>query len=449
LKRLEQRGLTSSTRATSRELIRRIYFDLIGLPPTPDEVKEFEQAAQKDHAAAWKHLVDRLLGSKHFGERWGRHWLDVVRFGESQGFERDKLRDNLWHYRDWVIDALNRDLPYDEFVRQQIAGDILYPGDPNAVTATGFLVAGPWDEVGQSQRSAAMKAVVREVEIEDYVGTIGQTFLGLTVNCARCHDHKFDPIRQKEYYQLASAVSGVRHGSRNVISRSDQQQLDRITAEIRTAQDEIAKIDGVVRNRLLKATSRSSGPLAVQIQPIARWDFEKDTSDRIGKLHATQHPKAKIVDGRLVLDGGTGYAATHHVDATLTEKTLEAWVRLDKLEQRAGAAISVHATNGVFDAIVFGEREPGKWMAGSDFFKRTKNLNAPPETAAVDGFVHVAISYDSDGTIACYRNGRPYGDPYKSSGLVEFRPGQWYVMFGLRTGGPTPNRQLRGLLEAA
>jgi mono/diheme cytochrome c family protein len=214
--RLTAAGLTQSPRATPRELMRRLSFDLIGLPPSPAELVQFEQLWHNDREAAWGDLVETLLSSRHFGERWGRHWLDVVRFGESQGFERDKLRDNLWHYRDWVIDALNRDLPYDEFVRQQLAGDILYPGDPDAITATGFLVAGPWDEVGQSQQSAAMKAVVRQDEIEDYVGTIGQTFLGLTVNCARCHNHKFDPISQKEYYRLASAVGGVRHGSRDV-----------------------------------------------------------------------------------------------------------------------------------------------------------------------------------------------------------------------------------------
>ncbi len=220
-KRVRQ-GLTPSAEATARVLLRRLSFDLTGLPPAPEQVSQFEQAMLQSGEAAFNDLVNRLLDSKHFGERWGRHWLDVVRFGESQGYERDKLRTDSWYYRDWVIDAFNSDMPYDEFVRQQLAGDILYPGNASAVIATGFLVAGPWDEVGQSQQSTAMKAVVRQDEIEDYVGTIAQTFLGLTVNCARCHDHKFDPILQKEYYQLASAVGGVRHGSRDVVSANDQ-----------------------------------------------------------------------------------------------------------------------------------------------------------------------------------------------------------------------------------
>ncbi len=250
--RLQQSGLTPSAEASPRVLIRRLTFDLLGLPPAPEDVLRFENAVRTDGDAALNELVDQLLGSRHFGERWARHWLDVVRFGESQGFERDKLRDDSWYYRDWVIHALNEDMPYDEFVRQQIAGDILYPDDANAITATGFLVAGPWDEVGQSQRSVVMKAVVRQDEIEDYVGTIGQTFLGLTVNCARCHDHKFDPIRQKEYYQLAAAVGGVHHGSRNVSPPEGNKRTSQIDTPIQSAPDGGDKIELVAANRLLQ-----------------------------------------------------------------------------------------------------------------------------------------------------------------------------------------------------
>ena len=448
LQKLEQRKLTPAPEAAPQVLIRRLYFSLIGLPPSPEEVAEFEAAVAKGRDAALKDLVEKLLSSRHFGERWGRHWLDVARFGESQGFERDKLRTNSWHYRDWVINAINNDMPYNEFVRQQLAGDILYPNDPDAITATGFLVAGPWDEVGQSMRSAAMRAVVRQDEIEDYVGTIGQTFLGLTVNCARCHDHKFDPIMQKEYYQLASAVGGVKHGSRPVNSKANQQRVQELNTEIRRTQDQIARVESAARNRLLKKQADFGQELPTRVQPISRWDFEKNTNDGIGKTHATQHPKASIVDGRLVLDEKTGYAATHMQNFALEEKTLEAWVKLDDLDQRAGAAISVHTRNNQFDAIVFAERKPKKWMAGSDFFNRTKDLTAPDESTT-DGFIHLAIAYHSDGTIACYRNGKPYGEPYQSTGPFRFEPGQWYVMFGLRTGGPHPNRQLRGLLEAA
>lgn len=446
--RLNSKGLKPSPRATPEVLIRRLSFDLTGLPPSPSQVTEFLAAWQKDADSAADSLVDQLLASPHFGERWGRHWLDVVRFGESQGFERDKLRSNSWYYRDWVIDALNSDMPYDEFARRQLAGDVIGPKDPAYITATGFLVAGPWDEVGQSQRSQTMKAIVRQDEIEDYVGTISQTFLGLTVNCARCHDHKFDPILQKEYYQLAAAVGGVRHGQRSVNTEENRQQLIVLKGRIREVQDKISQLEQAVRNRLLKEQEQREN-LPKRVRPIARWDFESDLRDSIGELHATQHPDATIEDGRLVLNGGKGYAATHHQSFLLGEKTIEAWVKLDGLDQKAGAAISVHSTDNEFDAIVYAERKPRRWMAGSDFFKRTTDLSVPAEDTADNEFIHMAITYATDGTISCYRNGKPYGKPYRKAPMSLFHPNMWYVMFGIRTGGPNPKNQLRGWLEAA
>jgi hypothetical protein len=209
LAKLEAEGLTPSPEADARTLIRRLHFDLTGLPSDP-----------KGSLHSPLGLADRLLASPHYGERWARHWLDIVRFGESNGFEHDELRKNAWPYRDWVIQAINKDLPFDEFARLQIAGDVLRSDDPGAVSATGFLVAGGYDSVGQGQASAAMKRAVRQDELEDIVGTIGQTFLGLTVQCARCHDHKFDPVRTDEYYRLTAAVAGVRHGEREIAGPS-------------------------------------------------------------------------------------------------------------------------------------------------------------------------------------------------------------------------------------
>jgi hypothetical protein len=207
LAKLEAEGLTPSPEADPRTLVRRLHFGLTGLPPTPDDVASF----QKENA--YEARVTQLLNAPAYGERWARHWLDVVRFSESHGFEHDELRTNAWPYRDWVIDAFNNDMPYDQFARKQIAGDVL-PAKEQAISATGFLVAGGFDSVGQSQQSVAMKAVVRQDELEDIVGVVGQTFLGMTVHCARCHDHKFDPIRTEEYYQLTAALAGVRHGQR-------------------------------------------------------------------------------------------------------------------------------------------------------------------------------------------------------------------------------------------
>src|SRR5262245_32248332 len=209
LDRLHKEGLAPSPEADRRILIRRLYFDLVGLPPEPHQVEAFI-ADSSD--GAYGRLVDRLLDSPHFGERWARHWLDIVRYGESQGFERNKFRPSAWKYRDFVVEAFNSDLPYDDFVRWQIAGDALRPDDPLAVIASGFLVMGPYDLTAYNNGTADMRAFAREEELESLVGAVCQTFLGLTVNCSRCHDHKFDPVTQKEFYQISSVLGGTYQG---------------------------------------------------------------------------------------------------------------------------------------------------------------------------------------------------------------------------------------------
>ena len=201
---MRQQGLSPSARADQRVLIRRLTLDLTGLPPTPAEVTAFEN----DNAAdAYERLVDRLLASPRYGERWARHWLDVARFAESNGFETNTARPNAWRYRDWVIGALNSDMPYDQFLKRQLAGDQL--GDP---AATGFLVGGPWDEV--KSPDIGLTSQQRADELADMTGTVGSAFLGLTVACARCHAHKFDPISQTDYHAMVACLAGVQHGNR-------------------------------------------------------------------------------------------------------------------------------------------------------------------------------------------------------------------------------------------
>ncbi len=191
---LRKNGLSWNPPASRRDLIRRAYFDLTGLPPTFDEVKAFEKDRSPN---AWTKVVDRLLASPQYGERWGRHWLDIVRYADSGGFEGDKDRPNAWRYRDWVINAFNKDMPYNTFLEYQLAGDELAPGDPAALVATGFLAAGPKDIVENNARTRAN-------EVDDLVATTGSAFLGLTIACARCHDHKYDPLPQADYYRLAA-----------------------------------------------------------------------------------------------------------------------------------------------------------------------------------------------------------------------------------------------------
>ena len=200
LARLEARGIKPNRPVDRRVLIRRAAFDLTGLPPTPEEVEAFVNDQTVD---AEGRLIDRLLASPHYGERWGRHWLDLARYAESHGFEQDDDRPTAYPYRDFVIEALNRDLAYDTFVRWQIAGDELAPGDTLALKATGFLAAG----VHSTQITANQVEKERYDELDDLASTIGTSMLGLTIGCARCHDHKYDPIPQKDYYRLISTFT--------------------------------------------------------------------------------------------------------------------------------------------------------------------------------------------------------------------------------------------------
>ena len=201
---MRAKGLEPSPPADRATLIRRLSFDLIGLPPTPDEIDAFLNDPSPD---AYENIVDRLLASPHYGERQARHWLDLARFAESHGFEHDYDRPSAYHYRDFLIEALNRDLPYDQFVAWQLAGDELAPDDPLALKATGFLAAG----VHSTQITANQAEKERYDELDDMLNTTGTAFLGLTLGCARCHDHKYDPIPQADYYaMLATFTTTVR-----------------------------------------------------------------------------------------------------------------------------------------------------------------------------------------------------------------------------------------------
>jgi mono/diheme cytochrome c family protein len=225
LARLEKDGLAPSPPADRATLCRRLFFSIIGLPPAPEDVAAF---TLDDSPDASERLADRLLASPRYGERWARHWLDVVRFAESHGFEMNQPRPNAWPYRDYVIVALNSDLPYDQFVRQQIAGDIL-----GANEATGFLVGGPWDQV--KSPDPVLTAQQRADELHDMINTTGTTFLGLTLGCARCHTHKFDPIPQTDYYALKAVFAGVQHGERPrdaADARRRQEQAEKVREEL-------------------------------------------------------------------------------------------------------------------------------------------------------------------------------------------------------------------------
>ncbi|MCP4814423.1 MAG: DUF1549 domain-containing protein, partial [Planctomycetaceae bacterium] len=217
LSRLEASKMEPAPPADRRTLVRRAYFDLLGLPPTSEQVAAFLQDKSAD---AYEQLIDQLLASKHYGERWARYWLDLVRFAETCGYERDQLKPNIWRYRDWVIDAFNNDMPYDRFVTDQLAGDEVPYRDQQSVIATGMIRAGTWNDEPNDP------ADYLYTRLEDMVHTTTSAFIGLTVKCARCHDHKFDPIRQTDYYRTASIFwSGYMGDARGNLGGPSKEQL--------------------------------------------------------------------------------------------------------------------------------------------------------------------------------------------------------------------------------
>ena len=209
--KLAKGGLAPSRLAGRPVLIRRLHLVMLGMHPSPGEVAAFVNDPQPD---AWERLVDRVLDDPRLGERWAQHWLDVIRYAETHGFETNQERPNAWPFRDWVVDALNHDLPYDQFVRGQLAGDALGSG-----TGTGFLVAGPYDLV--KSQDINLTLMQRQNELDGMINTTGTTFLGLTLGCARCHDHKFDPVTQRDYYSLQAIFAGVNHAERMIDQKRD------------------------------------------------------------------------------------------------------------------------------------------------------------------------------------------------------------------------------------
>ncbi len=213
LEKLREQGLKPSPEADRRTLARRLYYDLIGLPPTSTELDAFEADS---NPKAYERLVEQLLNSPRYGERWARHWLDVVHYADTHGFDKDKLRLNAWPYRDYVIRAFNSDKPYDQFVSEQIAGDVIHPDSAEAVVATGFIAAGPWDFVAQAEvpETKIDGQVARHLDRDDMVATTLNTFVSMTAQCAQCHDHKFDPISQEDYYSLQAVFAAVDRADR-------------------------------------------------------------------------------------------------------------------------------------------------------------------------------------------------------------------------------------------
>ncbi|MFO0975430.1 MAG: DUF1549 domain-containing protein [Planctomycetaceae bacterium] len=289
---MQKEGLTPAPEADRLTLIRRLSFDLIGLPPTPEQISEFINDPAPD---AWEKLVDRMLSSPQYGERWARHWLDVVRYADSDGYRIDHYRPDSWRYRDYVIRSLNEDKPYDRFVQEQLAGDELFPDDPDALIATGYLRHWIYEYNNRDARGQW------DIILNEVTDTTGDVFLGVGMQCARCHDHKFDPILQKDYYRLRAFFEAIRPADRTVIASTADQQTwrDQMAkweeatvdvrgkiAEIENRWRDIARKDAIEKfpadiQKLLQSDFQTLSPGEQQIYELAyrQIDYEYDGLD--------------------------------------------------------------------------------------------------------------------------------------------------------------------------
>jgi hypothetical protein len=333
--KLAEQKLTPNPPAEPQALIRRMNYDLLGLPPTPEEVEQFVVAYRKNARLAVFALVERLLASPHYGERWGRHWLDVVRFGESNGFERNFLIDDLWPFRDFVIDSTNQDKPFNQFILEHLAGDVVGKGKPEVEVGSAFLVAGPFDDVGNQDAVAA--ANIRAATLDEIITATSSAFLGLTVNCARCHPHKFDPIPMEDYYRLRAAFEGVRHG-RRVLATSRERTL--YTLATQPLNETLTQLEG--QRKQLEETIATRVKKQLEQRPFTRPKIDPQMTEE--KFPAIE---ARYV--RMVIHAHTGDPRKGSGASRLTE--FEVWtaepqprnVALASNGGKAEGARSMHA----------------------------------------------------------------------------------------------------------
>ncbi len=478
-------GLEAAAPAERPVLLRRVSFALTGLPPSPEEMQAFlaDQAP-----GAFERVVDRLLDSPRFGERWARHWMDLTRFAETHGSEGDPEIPHAWRYRDYLIRAMNADVPWDQLIREHVAGDLLETPRINREEGINESMIGPANLRLVEHGFQPIDTLDEQVKtVDNQIDVISKSFQGLTTSCARCHDHKFDPISQHDYFALYGVFASSRPGhvaidlpERLRVHREELVRLkaaikgslveawmrsaddlhrhlaapagssesrpypirgDELADKIAAAKERIAAIDHEAR---AAALGIRAGDSRVPADPLAVWTFEQDAADSLGALDGELQGGAVVRDGRLVLDGKGSFLRTPPLAKALGEKTLEAWVTVADLDQRAGGVITVESGDGrVFDSIVYAEGSPRNWIAGSDFANRSRNTGGSQESAKADEVVHLAIVYRADHRIAVFRNGLPYGEPYVAAGdagkLRSFEAGDARVLLGMRhTGGGNP-----------
>ncbi len=304
--KLVEKGLEWSPEADRQTLIRRLYLAMLGIPPSVEEIEAFV-AYEAPNEIAWSRVVDRVLADPRYGERWALHWLDTIRWAETVGFETNAPRPNAWHYRDWVIESFNRDQPYDQFIFEQLAGDTC-----EADAALGFLVAGPANLPGQIGRDELAMRSARQDELDEVIRTVSQTFLGLTVGCARCHDHKFDPISAKDYYAMQAVFAGLRYGDRRRRGPENDAWTGRVpymTATVRklAAELEALRIRHGLKTPLGNVETVSFEPLLAQ---TVRMRINATTNGSAASLYEFEVWQGKGADAMNVALASRGAKAT-------------------------------------------------------------------------------------------------------------------------------------------
>ena len=305
-------GVVAAPRADPLARLRRAYLDLTGLPPTPEQVDEFLADTGR---GAWARLIERLLDSPHYGERWGRHWLDVARYADSTGFEQDYRRPNAWRYRDYVIDAFNKDKPYNQFLREQIAGDELDFVTDETRIATGFLRAGPRVDFREKDNPER-----RHDYLDDVLATLGRGVLGMTVHCARCHDHKFDPILQKDYYAMQASIFGYVEVDHPLLDAADaaawREKNAAIDAQQQPLRDELAAIEAPHRERLRLALIKERFPENVQRAAMKPED-ERTAGEQLLAVQvlSINPPRRRVVEALSEAEGDRWNKLTAAVEA--------------------------------------------------------------------------------------------------------------------------------------
>lgn len=385
---LQKKGLIPGVEADRRTLIRRLKYDLLGLPPTPEEVQAFVNDADPN---AYEKLADQYLASPQYGERWARHWLDVVHYGETHGYDKDQPRPNAWPYRDYVIRAFNEDKPYHRFVEEQLAGDVLYPGTRDGIEALGFIASGPWDLIGHAElpETKIDGKIARHLDRDDMVANTINTFQSLTIHCAQCHNHKFDPITSEDYYRLQAVFSAL--------DRADKQfDIDPVVAahrkkletESRSASEVVASLHEKRRSltspELLQLNKDLEGIKRTQGNTHPEFGYHSQLASKPDDIKWVQIDLGQVIDINRVevigcydefnkIGAGFGFPRKYRITASLNEDMKDEVVVADHSSPDNPGTLpqvfptQVKARNVRFTAIELAPRQNDYMLALAEF----------------------------------------------------------------------------------